>query len=163
MSLAEGCSSTLKTSASALLQSQDMKTVLMLQARYGDKKWRLPGGRRTEGETLGQAAERCLLRETGLERHVWQALVLDSRTREAEPTKGEGLHVVFYGGFFTKEKGQPLILPESASDSYGAIALIRYDQLSDHCTPLTMRRVDHARRAQRLRQGIPLLTNGHYE
>jgi len=45
----------------------DKNEVLVISERYGEKKWKLPGGYVTKGETLGQAAIREVKEECGID------------------------------------------------------------------------------------------------
>ncbi|MBB5934870.1 NUDIX domain-containing protein [Streptomyces zagrosensis] len=126
MGLAEGRKTSPEWNVNILVQSHNMRAVLMLHARHGDGNWLLPGGQRLEDETVGEGATRCLLRDTGHERSMWQVLAVDSCTIEDTTVNVGELRLVIYGGVLSKDEERTLALPDTASSDYSTMALIPY-------------------------------------
>ncbi|MGW2838766.1 NUDIX domain-containing protein [Streptomyces sp. NPDC001493] len=140
----------------AMALVRDVQGAILMVA--ADKRgWTLPGASARAGESITEAAERGLRRETGLARRLRRVLAVD-HTFGDDTTASFTL--VCDAGTLTADEAARVALPDDAPAALVAVTWVPQRRLPDYLLAHQVGRISEAVRAARAGWGLPLLVRG---
>ncbi|GLF97603.1 NUDIX domain-containing protein [Streptomyces yaizuensis] len=135
--------------------------ILLVQPRYKDGAWQLPGGGAHAGEAIAEAAARELAEETGLRLRISHFLAVDHVPANPDTDSAEGFNFICDGGTVTGPEADTATIPDTARTELADLRWVPLGQLGEHTQPYQERRIRAALLAHHRSEAQPLLVHGN--